>query len=148
MITENKMHHIISVARKCKDLAKKYGMSDDMQDACFIMGFLHDIGYENCKGTDIINHPQIGYNMLENYEKYHFEIMHAIRDHGQKYDNLSKFDEILNEADLTIDHIGKPISVEERLESIKFRHNGDEHYQHAVKQAAALKKIKSNRKKI
>ena len=47
MISENKIKHILGVARRCKEIAKKQGLSEQEQNACYVMGFLHDIGYDN-----------------------------------------------------------------------------------------------------
>ena len=51
MISKNKLLHTIGVARECERLAKESGLTEKEQTACFVMRFLHDIGYErtnNC----------------------------------------------------------------------------------------------------
>lgn len=140
MISENKMKHILGVARRCAELANEKNLSPEMHDACFIMGFLHDIGYEY--SLDVVNHPQDGYDMLNHALQYQDEILQAIKKHGRKYDNLSVFDEILNEADLTVNYKGEPVTIPERLKQIKHKHGENaEHYKHAVAQAEAIEHI-------
>ena len=47
MITQNRWQHILGVARKCKEYAAKL-RPDDSQFAedMFVLGMLHDMGYE------------------------------------------------------------------------------------------------------
>ena len=79
--------------------------------------------------------------MLQNAMKHFTEIMLAIKTHGTKYSELSEFEYILNKADLTVDHVGKHVSIEERLESIKERHGEESiHYKDAIAQAKAVKR--------
>lgn len=141
-ISKNKMNHILGVARECKKLAEEKGLPEDMQNACFVMGFLHDIGYEKCNRATTTTHPQHSYAMICDFEKYKYEILQAIRAHGNKYDNLSVFDEILNTADLTTDYKGDKTSIEQRIESIKHVHGENSmHYKHAYNQAETIRKI-------
>ena len=143
MITENKLKHTIAVARQCEILAKGYGLSESEQNACFAMGFLHDIGYEHC--LDTMYHPEEGYNILRDMLKHSDEVLEAIRNHGKKYEYLSVYDRILNVADLTIDHVGNSVTMEERLESIKERYGADsEQYKDALKQYNVLIGVKEN----
>ena len=138
-ISNDKIQHILSVARECARLAQEKGLSQEMQNACFVMGFLHDIGYENCQTTT--SHPKHSYDMICDFEKYKYDILSAIKQHGTKYENLSVFDEILNTADLTIDYKGQKTTIENRLASIKTIHGNSLHYEHALKQANAIKSL-------
>lgn len=139
MISQNKLKHTISVARKCKQIAKNKHLSEELQDACFVMGFLHDIGYEKCDEKNISHHPIDSYNMILNFLQHKDEILSAIYSHGTKYDNLTIFDEILNTADLTTSYDGTDVSIEHRLNAIKTRHGETStHYQHAMQQSNAL----------
>ena len=46
-ITSNRLEHSIAVARKCYTLAKtEYEMSEEEARKMFLMGFIHDMGYE------------------------------------------------------------------------------------------------------
>lgn len=136
MISDNKLKHSIGVARKCALLAQQKGMQEDEQDACFVMGFLHDIGYEYNPTT---SHPNTSYKLVRNAMRYHYEILRAIKDHGTKYKGLNQFDIILNEADLSIDYQGNTVSFDTRLQQIADYHGLDsEHYQHALQMIQAL----------
>lgn len=146
-ISSNKIQHMLGVARKCEQLAKEKGLSTDMQTACFIMGFLHDIGYEYCDKTTPCSHANIGYSMLCDFEKYKYEILSAIKQHGNKYENLTIFDEILNTADLTINYQGEETTIEKRLDDIKRIHGENTlHYKHACDQAETIQKLINNTK--
>lgn len=139
MISERKLLHTIGVARKCEQLAQEKGLSKEEQDACFVMGFLHDIGYEHCQ--EITEHPKSGAEMINNFLKNKNECVAAIERHGRAYENLSVYDEILNMADMTVNHIGEEVRMQERLLSIASIHGQfSDHYTHAEKQAKALEK--------
>lgn len=134
---------MIGVARKCELLAKEKGLSVAEQNACFVMGLLHDIGYE--RGGEITNHPEESYKMVVGAIQNGHNILPAIRNHGRKYENLTVFDEILNEADLTIDYKGDEVTMVERLEGICEKHGeNSEHYKHAKMQIGALRKHSIN----
>lgn len=66
-ISENKLLHIIGVARECERLAKEAGMTEKEQAACFVMGFLHDIGYERTTPDNATEHPYIGADMITDF---------------------------------------------------------------------------------
>lgn len=141
MISENKLKHSSGVARACRQLGESKGLNVDMCDALFVMGFLHDVGYEIAPDT---NHPKVGASMIDSFIK-NPEMLEAIRHHGKKFENLSDFDKILNEADLTISYDGKPCSVESRLLGIQTRYGKDsEHYKNAILMVEALGLIKDN----
>ena len=128
MISGNKLKHSIGVARACRQYGKDIHTDEEYCDALFVMGFLHDIGYE--KSPDI-SHPSIGGSMIEAFLK-HPEMLEAIKYHGKKFENLSKVDTILNTADLTVSYNGKPCTAWERLEGIKKCYGKDsDHYKNA-----------------
>ena len=104
-ISENKLLHIIGVARECERLAKEAGLTEREQTACFVMGFLHDIGYERTTPDNATEHPYIGADMITDFLETD-GIVEAIRAHGHKFENLSIYDRILNQADLTTDFRG------------------------------------------
>lgn len=146
MISENKLKHMIGVARECERLAKEKHATPAMQTACFMMGLLHDIGYEKCNENDIESHGEKGREMIKSFKKYEHEIMDAIAKHGNAMTCSSLFDTILNTADLTIDHEGNRVSVEERLAEIKDRYKdtNPQYYAQARQQAIALFMIEPN----
>lgn len=138
-ISDNKLKHMLGVARNCKKLAAQRNMTPDMQNACFIMGLLHDIGYENCETDAPTKHPKESYKMICDFEAYKYYILSAIKSHGNKYENLTAFDEILNEADLTTNFDGSEISIEDRIANLQKLYGEDStHYQHAKKQAEII----------
>lgn len=139
MISENKLKHSLGVAKACRKLGKEKGYATDVCDALFVMGFLHDIGYEDAPNT---SHPKVGASMIDSFVE-NPEMLEAIRHHGKKFDNLSDFDRILNEADLTISYNGEPCSIKSRLFGIQTRYGKDsEHYKNAILMAKALGLIK------
>ena len=133
MISENKLKHMLGVARRCEFLAKENGMSEDAQKACFVMGLLHDIGYEN--GV-IDGHPVRGFDYAEAFLSFP-DALDAIKKHGKPIEgDVSLFDIILNTADLTTNYIGNLVSIEDRLEGITERHSASStHYLHALETA-------------
>lgn len=141
MISDNKIKHMLGVARRCRDLAESKNLSESLQNACFVMGLLHDIGYELCTEHDAPKkHPEKSKELLNAFLRYNREIINAVSRHGKAYSNLTIFDKILNEADLTTDYQGNHVDVHQRLNDIK-THCTDinkTHYEHAVKQAEAL----------
>lgn len=137
MISNNKLLHIIGVARQCEAIAKARHMSEEEQLACFMMGLLHDIGYEKAINTE--EHPQVSVDMLDVYVKYKKDIDNAIKNHGYCYNDMTVFDEILNTADLTIDSKGDEVTIDDRLTDIRSRHGeNSEHYKLAINQANNL----------
>jgi predicted hydrolase (HD superfamily) len=122
-ITDNRIKHMLSVARKCYTLAKeKYEMSEEDARKYFMMGLIHDIGYEFIE--DRQEHPFVGADILESMTVNDWcNITDAIRHHGKctQYE-YTDADYILNEADLTVDSKGKNVSIEDRLEDIKVRY--------------------------
>ena len=131
MISENKLKHSLGVARQCEALANENGMTEEAQMACFVMGFLHDIGYESA--SEITKHPVESGNYIDAFLKHKDLCVDAIKNHGKRRDDFSVFDIILNTADLTVNYEGSSVSVNDRLEGIKQRHGEDSiHYQHAV----------------
>lgn len=135
MISGNKLRHSLGVARACQQYGKDIHADEEYCDALFIMGFLHDIGYEKSPDT---SHPSVGGSMIDAFLKYP-EMLEAIRHHGKKLENLNKVDTILNTADLTVSYNGKPCTVYERLEGIKKRYGDDsEHYKNAMLLCEAL----------
>lgn len=132
MISEERLKHLLEVGRKCRKIARQIGMNQEQQDACFIMGLLHDIGYENCD-SESSSHHEKGVELLTNFQIRQEDCMDAIRNHGFKHQNLTAYDYVLNLADLTVDDEGKDISIEERLETIRGRYGEDsDNYRNAV----------------
>ena len=141
MISENKIKHMLGVARKCRDLAINKNLPEDIVDAMFIMGLLHDIGYEYEPDS---NHGHRSFEMILHFIKHHELANDAIMTHGLTTPNMtwSIFDEILNHADMTTSYNGEPVDITTRLNGIK--QNWPEtsvHYKHATEIAEKLQAL-------
>lgn len=125
MITENKLHHILAVARRCYNLAKLQGCDEDFCERMFMAGWCHDVGYEfldtpeghSKKSADLV---QSAFGCDNNL------IIEAIRNHGEvPIENLSIELKFLILADLTTDSHGNEVPVDKRLEEIRERYGVD-----------------------
>lgn len=118
---EDRIKHSISVARKMVEIAKIKQLSDEEIKNCFIIGYLHDIGYEFTENG--IDHNIIGGEILKNNNfKYWKEIYY----HGEtdiEYESL--YLDILNQADMQVDKYGNDVGYDERLNDIKKRYGGN-----------------------
>jgi predicted hydrolase (HD superfamily) len=122
-ISDDKLKHILTVARKCYSLAKeKYALSEEDARKCFVLGFLHDIGYEFSENMS--EHPSVGTNILNSISDIELKsIINAIKNHGNvNHSNYSIADYILNEADLSVNAKGENVSVQDRLNDIMERY--------------------------
>lgn len=139
MISENKIKHSLGVARACREIARQKGLSEDFSDAMFVMGLLHDIGYEDEPNS---SHGHKSSEMIRSFQGYIDECCDAINSHGLTFDNWLFYDEVLNLADMTTSYDGIKVSIEERLQGIEERHGSDSiHYKNAVEVANKLKEL-------
>lgn len=126
-LTENKLKHSLGVARKCYSLAKKKGLPESTAQKFWLMGFLHDVGYEFSNSKE--EHPQVGAYLLESFIKDDVFIsvsVEAIRQHGALDSNKNDLTlKILNLADMTINSKGDACTVTERLDDIAYRFGKD-----------------------
>ena len=114
---QDRLNHSFAVARKMVEIGKKYKLTEEQLKELFLLGYLHDIGYEFGNNE---NHRIIGGNILRqsNY-KYWQEVYY----HGEidcKYSSL--YLDILNKADMQIDKFGNDVGYDKRLEDIKNRY--------------------------
>lgn len=116
MINENRLNHILAVARKAYKIAKDFGYDEQYAREMFALGWNHDIGYE----FDPINHENVGADILPNYKYAEF-----IRSHGLAPTQLTTEWIIINLADMTTSPIGEEISIEARLTEIESRYGKD-----------------------
>ena len=137
-ITDNRMKHILEVARKCYWLAKyKYDLTEEEARKAFVIGFNHDIGYEFSNNNK--EHPDVGYKMLK--DSFSIECI-EIREHGKVKAEQGLFQKIINEADLTVDGAGIDVTVQERLHDIENRYSEESpEYMTALELAKKLKLI-------
>lgn len=121
---EDRLKHSYAVAKKMIELGKNEGLSEEELQELFLLGYLHDIGYQFGANE---NHNIIGGNLLkENDYKYWKEVYY----HGvPNSEYQSMYLSILNAADMMIDKYGNDISFDKRIEDIKNRY-GEESIQY------------------
>jgi len=115
----NRDKHSRGVAILMKELAEIEKPGDiDFAEDMFLLGFLHDIGYTICENLE--NHARVGGELLKrNNYVYWEEILH----HGKLTTEYSSCAlDILNRADLLVNHIGERVTVDERLKSVSERY--------------------------
>ena len=116
----DRLKHSYAVANKMVELGKEKNLLDEQLQELFLLGYLHDIGYQF--GTNE-NHNMIGGNLLRNSNyKYWKEVYyHGIANSEYK----SLYLDILNTADIMIDKCGNDVGFVKRLEDIKKRYGED-----------------------
>ena len=120
-ISNDRMQHILSVARQCYQIAKhKYHLDESDCRKAFMIGFLHDVGYEFSEYN--LEHPEKGRELIK--ETLGVDLP-EVQHHGDPDAEQTIFLSILNEADLTVDSKGNVVSVEERLQDIVSRYSED-----------------------
>lgn len=124
-ISEDRLHHIIGVARKCYSIAKSMEMPEEFCRRMFVLGWNHDIGYEFSKNKN--QHPDVSEEMLKlinitNITNESSKVLHSIRNHGKNTKTKSLEWKILNMADMTIDSCGNDVGVYARLKDIANRY--------------------------
>ena len=118
-ITENRLKHILAVAMKMKAEVSKHPEDYPCSpDDAFILGFLHDIGYEF--STTQSEHPNKGGLALkEQGYKYWKEIYY----HGIPQDEYnSPLLDLLNYADMTTSPSGENMTIKQRIDDIALRY--------------------------
>ena len=117
MITNERYNHIIAVARLMRDeILKQSPHNKEKAEEMFVLGLLHDIGYEFGDNT---NHNYIGGQVLErqNYKYFNEVKYHGVCD--SKYQSAEL--DLLNYADMHINSNGEYVSFNQRLEDIARR---------------------------
>lgn len=138
MLDTDRLNHSLSVARKMVEIGKEYNLSEEELQELFVLGFVHDIGYEYEKLGD---HRAVGGKVLkESNYKYWQEVYH----HGEidtSYKSL--YLTILNKADIQIDKYGNDVGYDSRLIDIKSRYGEDsEVYKKVLKMVKTLRNEK------
>lgn len=120
-ISDNRMKHSLMVARRCLEIAREQGLNERQCRLMFLMGYLHDIGYEFSEQAS--SHPRIGADLLTDAGlNERSDIVFAIKYHGRIPPQETVAWRILNMADYTVDRWGNVVSAKERLEDIKQRY--------------------------
>ena len=144
MITKDRVEHSVWVAKRCREIARERGLEGSMQEEMFLLGWLHDTGYEF---TTAEYHHRTGGEMAR---RTGFRYWREIRVHGfpkghpQRQilgrDYCSEALDILNEADLTTLPDGRRCTARERLDELKTRGYAEdsEKYRNAETLAAEL----------
>lgn len=123
-ITDDRLHHIIGVARKCYKISKGLNKPEDFCRRMFMIGWNHDVGYEFSHNK--IEHPNISKSLLKlinvNDSNEANIVLDAINTHGELNETQTLEWQILNIADMTIDSKGNDVDVQTRLEDIGNRY--------------------------
>lgn len=138
MISEDRLKHIIGVARRCYELATEKNWDNDACIKMFIIGFLHDIGYEF---SDNRGHAEAGADMLNTID---FPSAVIIRKHGRPLPIERQPAElrILNQADIETSATGEKVSAEQRLQDVESRYGRESiQYKNMEKLCKELKLI-------
>lgn len=130
---ENRIKHSLAVVKKMIELN-----NGKNSEELFLIGYLHDIGYEFT--TNMLEHNKIGGNILkENNFKYWKEIYY----HGEpQCEYKSDYLTLLNKADMMVDNVGNDVGYLNRLENIKSRY-GEESIQY-IKAKQLIDELCSN----
>lgn len=122
MITPSRWQHILGVARKCKEFVGKFKPCDNkFAEDMFLLGMLHDIGYEFMENN--ASHAHVGGEILK---RVGYKYWKEVALHGNEtVKNMSDELFILNCADMSIGPNGESFSFDERLEEIALRFGKD-----------------------
>lgn len=137
-ITENRLKHSHAVAIKMKELAKeKISLFPVSPDEAFILGMLHDIGYEFVDEQQ--EHANAGGIILkEQGYKYWREVYY----HGtSQTDYNSAMLRLLNYVNMITGPDGTYMSIDDRIDDIAERYGDDSRQiKEAIKLANQIKK--------
>lgn len=139
---ENRCLHSLGVAQKMVEIGKNKGLTPKELNDLFTLGIVHDIGYQFGPGN---MHQKLGGLVLkDNGYCYWQEVYH----HGIREDEYtSLYLDILNQADMQIDKMGKDVGYEGRLADIKSRYGEDSNvYISCVNLVNFIKERESNTK--
>lgn len=117
----DRLHHSLAVANKMIEIGKSLEMSNDALQDLFILGFVHDIGYDF--SDDIIKHNEVGGEILR---KNQYKYWREVYNHGKpnsEYNSLYLL--ILNMTDMQVDKFGEDVGYIERLKDIELRYGRD-----------------------
>lgn len=137
MITDERLTHIIKVARTAQRLAECLRPNDkEFAEDMFLLGLVHDVGYEFSEGGKF--HSKIGGEILRrNAYRYADAVTkHSYLTDGELPDELY----LLYCADMMVDTKGIECSLQERVNDIKKRYGADSvPYQDSLKKIEKLK---------
>ena len=114
---ENRSLHSLGVAKKMVEIGKNKGLSMEELNDLFTLGIVHDVGYQF--GTSAMHQKNGRLLLKKNRYRYWQEVYY----HGiiqNEYTSL--YLDILNQADMQIDKMGRDVGYTGRLEDIKSRY--------------------------
>lgn len=139
-IWPTKMQHLLGVADYMRDRAKDWGMDPD---ECYVIGFLHDIGY--LRGKE--NHEKVGADIARKLGLNN-RIVFAIENHSEtlrNFYNVTPLLAFIAEADMSVDSRGNIVGFEGRLKDIEINYGKDsEDYKNSVDNIAFIKEYLKN----
>ena len=117
-ISQDRLKHSIGVARKMYEMSLQRGWNIEQSRKMFVLGFVHDIGYEF--SNEQSEHADVGADIMK---LCGFEYVNEILYHGKVQQDYSSEElYMLNVADFLVGPDGSSVSVERRLEGIKQRY--------------------------
>lgn len=121
-INENRLKHSLGVARAAVTLGKELlGWNEDKLQEIFVLGFVHDIGYEFVENQT--DHEQYGGSLLK---RLGFAYADEVFWHGKAdtdYDSEELL--VLNLADMQTSSNGLFVTMDQRLRDIEERYGQD-----------------------
>ncbi len=116
MISEDRKKHIYGVAKFLKDWGISQHLSQKEVEELYVLGLLHDIGYEFLEEKDYEKHEVYGGRVLkaQGYKYWKEVYYHGVANCKYK----SRFLDLLNWADMRIDSCGNEVSLDGRLEEL------------------------------
>ncbi len=121
MISQDRKGHIWGVAELMKKYAEEENLSDEEKEDYYMLGLLHDVGYEFAEPKDYRMHNVIGGGILKRLGYKHWKEVFYHGEVAPKYE--SHLLDILNWADMHIDSVGNYVTFQGRLEEISERYN-------------------------
>lgn len=115
----NRYNHCYNVGKRMQQYAKEKGYNEIFCNKMFILGSIHDIGYEI--NSDSYLHGVVLSELLEEYE-FSKEIYH----HSKlqlEHDSIAM--KLLYLADMTVDGQGNWCTLKERLQDLESRYGRD-----------------------
>ena len=136
----DRLKHSLSVARKMIEIGKDNNLEEEQLKELFLLGFVHDIGYEFVEDTK--DHPKVGGEILkQSGYKYWKEVYY----HGRLTNEYkSLYLKILNQADMQIDKTGQDVGYDKRLEDILKRYGKSSNAYIKSKEMIESLKVNSN----
>ena len=121
MIKDYRKQHIWAVAELMEKYGKERNFSDEKCHELYVLGLLHDVGYQFLEEKDYVTHNVVGGEILKNqgYKFWREIYFHGVVNSPYQ----SEFLDLLNLADMHIDSEGNYVGLDERLEELSKRYN-------------------------